>query len=252
MKGIVRVCRRDFLKAGALAGAGLLLGFHLPALQPADAASSAAPYLPCNAFLHIGQDDLVTVYVNKSEMGQGVYTSLPMLVAEELCCDWEKVRFQPAPVAPAYNHSQFGPIMVTGGSTSVRSEWERLSRAGAAAREMLITAAAQEWQVKPSVCRAENGVVHGPGGQFAETELLAAGSVHYAVLHPTGGRVNLPLPCSRSNQHLTGRSPGQGQPFPFGTDAGTAAGDHDRPELGMVILRGYRRSLKGDPLPVTA
>ena len=127
-----------------------------------------------NAFLRIGADESVTVIVNKSEMGQGVYTSLPMLVAEELCCDWKRVTFQASPVAPEYNHSQFGPIMVTGGSTSVRSEWDRLSLAGAAAREMLVTAAAQQWKVDPAACRAENGVVHGPRGKKLSFGKLAA------------------------------------------------------------------------------
>ena len=165
--------RRQFVKVGTLAGGGLLLACHIP-FGSRDALAAGDETFAPNAFLRIGRDESVTVIVNKSEMGQGVYTSLPMLVAEELCCDWEKVRFQPAPVAPAYNHSQFGPIMVTGGSTSVRSEWERLSRAGAAAREMLITAAAQEWQVNPSACRAENGVVHGPGGKKASFGNLVA------------------------------------------------------------------------------
>jgi len=121
------------------------------------------------------------VIVNKSEMGQGVYTSLPMLIAEELCCDWKKVTFQASPVAAEYNHAQYGPLMVTGGSSSVRSEWERLSLAGAAAREMLIAAAAQEWQVLPSVCRAENGTVHGPGGKKAAFGSLAASAAKLQV-----------------------------------------------------------------------
>lgn len=151
------------MKTGALLGGGLLLACHLPLGRRTAAASPGNNFIP-NAYLRIGQDDSVTVIVNKSEMGQGVYTSLPMLVAEELCCDWKKVRFLPSPVAPAYDHAQFGPIMVTGGSSSVRSEWSRLSLAGAAAREMLISAAAQEWQVAPSECRAENGFVISPTG----------------------------------------------------------------------------------------
>lgn len=165
--------RRQFMKTSALAGGGLLLAFHLPfgihAATPADETAFAP-----NAFLRIGTDESVTVIVNKSEMGQGVYTSLPMLVAEELCCDWKKVQFQASPVAPEYNHTQFGPIMVTGGSTSVRSEWARLSLAGAAAREMLVAAAAEQWKVAPAACRAENGFVHGPGGRQLSFGNLAA------------------------------------------------------------------------------
>jgi isoquinoline 1-oxidoreductase beta subunit len=165
--------RRQFIKTGALAGGGLLLACHLP-FGSRDALAAGKTVFAPNAFLRIGSDDSVTVIVNKSEMGQGVYTSLPMLIAEELCCDWKRVVFQASPVAPEYNHSQFGPIMVTGGSTSVRSEWDRLSLAGAAAREMLVTAAAQQWKVDPAACRAENGVVHGPRGKKLSFGKLAA------------------------------------------------------------------------------
>jgi isoquinoline 1-oxidoreductase beta subunit len=169
-----KMSRRQFIKTSALASGGLLLACHIPfGNRDAAAAASESSFAP-NAFLRIGTNGSVTIIVNKSEMGQGVYTSLPMLVAEELCCDWQKVTFQASPVAPEYNHAQFGPIMVTGGSSSVRSEWERLSRAGAAAREMLIAAAAAKWQVEPSLCRAENGSVHGPGGKILGFGSLAA------------------------------------------------------------------------------
>ena len=98
-------------------------------------------------------------------MGQGVYTALPMLVAEELEGDWSKIRLAAAPVNPDYNHTIFG-MQATGGSTSTWSEWERLRQAGAVAKAMLIAAAAQSWQVDPAACRAENGyVIHDPSGQ---------------------------------------------------------------------------------------
>jgi isoquinoline 1-oxidoreductase beta subunit len=172
MSEIIKMSRREFLKGGVILGGGLILACHIPFRGTAWGAekSSFAP----NAFLRIGSDDSVTIIVNKSEMGQGVHTSLPMLLAEELECDWRKVRVEQSPVAPEYNHTQFGPIMVTGGSTSVRSEWERLSRAGAAAREMLVAAAAQVWKVEPSACRAENGMVLGPGGKSLSYGKLAA------------------------------------------------------------------------------
>ena len=162
MNDVFKISRREFLKSSALAGGGLLLACHLPCGVLDAIAADEATFAP-NAFLRIGTDESVTVIVNKSEMGQGVYTALPMLIAEELCCDWKQVTFQASPVAPEYNHVQFGPMMVTGGSTSVRSEWSRLSLAGAAAREMLIAAAAQQWKVDPASCRAENGVVHRTG-----------------------------------------------------------------------------------------
>jgi isoquinoline 1-oxidoreductase beta subunit len=155
--------RRQFIKTGALLGGGLVLACHLPFGRSDVQAAQQDDFAP-NAFLRISRDERITVIVNKSEMGQGIYTSLPMLVAEELCCDWKKVRFLPSPVAPEYNHTQFGPIMVTGGSSSVRSEWSRLSLAGAAAREMLISAAAQIWNVAPDSCKAENGFVVSPSG----------------------------------------------------------------------------------------
>jgi isoquinoline 1-oxidoreductase subunit beta len=173
MRSIPNISRRQFIKTSALAGGGLLLACHLPFGARDAVAADEAAFAP-NAFLRIGKDESVTVIVNKSEMGQGVYTSLPMLLAEELCCDWKRVTFQAAPVAPEYNHTQFGPIMVTGGSTSVRSEWDRLSLAGAAAREMLIAAAAQQWKVDPATCRAENGIVLGPGGKQLSFGKLAA------------------------------------------------------------------------------
>jgi len=165
MSESITMSRRELIKTGALLGGGLVLACHIPlGLREAQATGSAAPFAP-NAFLRIASDGSVTVIVNKSEMGQGVYTSLPMLIAEELECDWQQVRVEASPVAPEYNHATFGAIMVTGGSTSVRTEWERLSKAGAAAREMLVSAAAKAWKVSPDACRAEKSVVHGPNGK---------------------------------------------------------------------------------------
>jgi isoquinoline 1-oxidoreductase subunit beta len=174
MSEIVKISRRAFLKSGAIVGGGLVLGCHIPFFQGnCEAAVVEGATVTPNAFIRIGADDSVTLIINKSEMGQGVYTSLPMLIAEELECDWRQVRVEAAPVAPVYNHTVFG-IQATGGSTSVRTEWERLGKAGAAAREMLIAAAAGRWQVEPADCRADNGkVLHGSGkslsyGQLAE------------------------------------------------------------------------------------
>lgn len=180
MRTASRISRRQFIKTSALAGGGLLLACHIP-FGARDALATGEEIFAPNAFLRIGSDESVTVVVNKSEMGQGVYTSLPMLVAEQLCCDWKRVSFQASPVAPEYNHTQFGPVMVTGGSTSVRSEWERLSLAGAAAREMLIAAAAQQWKVEPAACRAENGIVIGPGGKRLSFGTLAEPAAKLAV-----------------------------------------------------------------------
>ena len=163
MKDIVKVSRRDFIKTGITLGGGLILACHFKVPGPAEGPGRPAPFAP-NAFLRVGNDGSVTVIVNKSEMGQGVYTALPMIIAEELECDWKMVRVAPAPVAAVYNHTQFGSMM-TGGSTSVRTEWERLAQAGAAARAMLCQAAAQTWKADAVICRTENGQVVHPDGR---------------------------------------------------------------------------------------
>lgn len=151
--------RREFVKFSLAASGGLMIGFYLPlagkqalAQQP-----SAGAFMP-NAFVRIGADERVTVIVNHSEMGQGVYTALPMLLAEELDADWKKVGFEPAPVDPKYNHPVYG-MQMTGGSSSVWSAFEQFRKAGAAARAMLIAAAAQQWAVDPSTLRTEFGAV---------------------------------------------------------------------------------------------
>ncbi|MEW6530628.1 MAG: xanthine dehydrogenase family protein molybdopterin-binding subunit [Thermodesulfobacteriota bacterium] len=174
MSQVINVSRRDFLKTGVAVGGGLILGCSLPLGDAASqSATQPATGTAINAFVRIGTDDVVTIIVNHSEMGQGVYTSMPMLVAEELEINLSKVRVEAAPVDPAYNHTAFG-IQVTGGSTSVASEWERLRTVGASAREMLIAAAADSWKVDKATCRAENGaVIHSSGkrvtyGQIAD------------------------------------------------------------------------------------
>ncbi|HYW75601.1 MAG TPA: molybdopterin cofactor-binding domain-containing protein [Gammaproteobacteria bacterium] len=113
--------RRRFLKGSALLGGGLLIGFTLPpALRRAEAATAAAPFAP-NAWIRVGTDGAVTIIVDKSEMGQGVLTSLPMIAAEELKVDWREVSYQQAPADKAYFNPMFG-AQGTGGSTSVRGE----------------------------------------------------------------------------------------------------------------------------------
>ena len=166
--------RRDFLKTGAAISGGLLLNLYVPDWGPARGAESASQPVALNAFVHIGSDDIVTVISNHSEMGQGIYTSLPMLIAEELEADWSKIRVQSSPVAAVYNHTVFG-IMMTGGSTTTNSEYDRFRKMGAMARVMLVDAAAQEWGVDPGTCRAEKGyVVHSASKRRASFGSLAA------------------------------------------------------------------------------
>jgi isoquinoline 1-oxidoreductase subunit beta len=149
--------RREFLKIGVAAGGGMFVGIYLPQLNSSKDAHRRNEFHP-NSFLRIGSDDLVTVILGKSEMGTGIYTALPMMVAEELDAAWENVRVEAAPVNRAYFHPTFG-IQMTGGSSSVTSEWERLRKAGAIARAMLIAAAAKKWDVDSKTCTAQRGYV---------------------------------------------------------------------------------------------
>jgi isoquinoline 1-oxidoreductase beta subunit len=163
--------RRGFLKAAGTT-VGLVLAFQFTgksaraaaldaAKNPASANGAFAP----NAFLRIAPDSSVTVFINHAEMGQGIVTALPMLIAEELDADWSKVRTEFAPVAPEYNHSAFG-IQMTGGSSSTWSEYERLRTAGATARALLVQAAADTWKISAAELSTENGhVLHAASGK---------------------------------------------------------------------------------------
>lgn len=159
--------RRDLLKIGVALGGGLLLGvrFINPDDSPAGGEGGEKGVFAPNAWVRIGSDDSVTIIIDRSEMGQGVVTSLAMLVAEELEVELDQVRTEFAPAEPAYINPLTG-TQVTGGSTSVRAAWLPLRQAGAVARELLISAAAATWGVDRSGCRAERGtVLHVPGNK---------------------------------------------------------------------------------------
>ncbi|MBP2648201.1 MAG: aerobic-type carbon monoxide dehydrogenase, large subunit CoxL/CutL-like protein [Gemmatimonadetes bacterium] len=149
--------RRDFMRASIAAGAGLTLAVYLPGCSPRAAVVSGPPFVP-NAWLRIGTDGVVTVVVDKSEMGQGVLTSLPQMIMEELDGDWATVRIEEAPAGPQYVNPAFG-LQGTGGSTSVRVSMMPLREAGAKARAMLVAAAAQKWGIAPDACSTANGYV---------------------------------------------------------------------------------------------
>lgn len=154
----VGVDRREFLKTGAAAGASLFVGFHLPLpdREPwATTAASGAPFKP-NAWIEIQNDGRILIWAGRSEMGQGVRTALPMIVAEELEAAWETITVIQADASPVYGDQ------LTVGSRSVRSGWEPLRKAGATAREILISAAALTWGVPRQQCRARNGFVLHP------------------------------------------------------------------------------------------
>ncbi len=153
-----RWSRREFVGAGAAAGGGLLLSIALPPSIPRRGVTPAPSFAP-NAFIRIDRDGQVTLTMHKVEMGQGTYTSMSMLLAEELEVDLSAVRLEHAPADDArYAEPLFG-VQETGGSTSVRGNWEPLRRAGATARALLVAAAAQVWQVEPAACRAAHGAV---------------------------------------------------------------------------------------------
>ena len=156
--------RRDFLRSAAIAGGGLVIGFRLtPKLGAAEPA--AAAFAP-NAFLRIAPDGAVTIFAKHSEMGQGIYTSLAMCVAEELDADWTRISVEAAPPGPAFAHTAFG-MQMTGGSSSTWESYDQMRQAGATARALLVQAAAQAWAVEAATLRTENGAVIAPDGRRA-------------------------------------------------------------------------------------
>jgi isoquinoline 1-oxidoreductase beta subunit len=162
--------RREFLKTTAVVGGGLTLGVFLPA-QLDQAVAAGTLHTP-NAWVHIADDNTITLLSARSEMGQGVYTSMPMLIAEELGVDIRKIKVEIAPVAPVYTNALLG-AQITGGSTSVRDGWDKLRIAGAQVRTMLVNAAAARWNVDAAQLRAADGTVTGPGGRSATYGELA-------------------------------------------------------------------------------
>ena len=181
--------RRDFLKGSAAATGALVIGFTLPMTsrfgQAAAAASGTAAGFAPNAFLRIAPNGEVTVICGLSEMGQGVHMGIASLVAEELDADWKSVKLEQAPADKAYINPMFG-MQATGGSTSIRGHYEPMRKAGAAAREMLVAAAATQWGVDAATCRTQDGRVMGPEGRSAGYgELVAAAAKLPVPQNPT-------------------------------------------------------------------
>src|SRR5262245_58973732 len=172
--------RRGFLQVGAAAGGGLLLALRLPlATGEAEAAEGFAP----NAFVRIERDGQIVLTMPYVEMGQGTYTSIPMLIAEELEVDLSQVRPEHAPPNPKlYGNPLLGGEQATGNSNAVRAAWEPLRRAGATARAMLVSAAARRWNVDPASCRTQSGeVLHAPSGRRARYGERAADAARLSV-----------------------------------------------------------------------
>ena len=168
--------RRNFLKTSVLASGGLLMGLTLPGSSLLAAGTLHTP----NAWVHIADDNTITLLSARSEMGQGVYTSMPMLIAEELNVELTQIKVAIAPPNAAYVNALLG-AQITGGSTSVRDGWEKLRTGGAQVREMLISAAAAQWNVDRSTLRAENGMVLGANGKKATYGSLAADAAKLPV-----------------------------------------------------------------------
>ena len=164
-----QVNRRQFLVTASLTSAGLLLKCTAGAVDAlASAESAAAKVIPLNAWLKIGTDDSVTIIVSQAEMGQGIRTTLPAVLAEELGADWSRVQLEDSPTDPAYRNPRLN-WQFTGNSESMPSFFELMRQVGASAREMLIAAAAQRWKVDPATCRTQDGkVVHNSSRRSAK------------------------------------------------------------------------------------
>ena len=178
-RGGVDCARRRLLKRTAYFGGGLVLALALPGFHTASRAAAASSRA-LNAWLRIGSDDSITILVDRSEMGQGVYTALPMLLAEELEIDPSRIKIIAAPVGEAYVNALNGG-QLTGTSNSVTDAWEKLRKAGAQARSMLITAAARRWRIDPASCRASNGRITSASGKAASYGELAEAAASLPV-----------------------------------------------------------------------
>jgi isoquinoline 1-oxidoreductase beta subunit len=166
--------RRNFLRAGAAAGGGLMLSLHLSFGNGEAEAVNANDFMP-NAFIRIGTDEQIVLTMPYVEMGQGTYTSIPMLIAEELEVDLKQVRLEHAPPNEKLYANPLLGVQATGNSNAIRGAWQPLREAGAVARTMLVAAAAKRWNVDPASCRAQSGeVLHPPTGRRTRYGELAA------------------------------------------------------------------------------
>ena len=174
--------RRGFLQAGAAAGGGLMLSLRLPLASGKAEAVGADGFAP-NAFVRIGADGQIVLTMPYVEMGQGTYTAIPMLIAEELEVDLKQLRIEHAPPnEKLYGNPVLAGVQATGGSTAIRAAWKPMRQAGAVARTMLISAAAKRWNADPAACRAQSGeVVHVPTGRTIKYGELAADAARLPV-----------------------------------------------------------------------
>src|SRR5258705_10064844 len=163
-----QIDRRGFLRVSASATGGLLVALYLDVPAFAQEGTQAPPQkvYPPDAFVHIKTDGKILITVNRLEFGQGVQTSLPMILADEMDADWSQVVGELAPAADVYRDPLFG-IQMVGGSGSIAHSFQQYRELGAKTRAMLIAAAADRWHVSPDQCHTENSVVYGPGNRSA-------------------------------------------------------------------------------------
>src|SRR5579859_175416 len=186
--------RRSFLRVSATAAGGLLVSLYLdfPLFAQEGAQPGAQPkpmVYPPDAFVHVQSDGKILITVNRLEFGQGVQTSLPMILADEMDADWALVIAQLAPAADVYKDPLFG-IQMVGGSGSIAHSYQQYRELGARTRAMLVNAAAEQWKVAPEQCRTEASVVYGPGGKSAKYAELAEA----AAKQPVPATVKLKAP----------------------------------------------------------
>ncbi len=160
--------RRSFLRVSATAAGGMIVSLYLDLpLAAQEAGQPKTKVYPPDAFVHIKPDGKIVIQVNRLEFGQGVQTSLPMILADEMDADWSQVVAELAPAADVYKDPLFG-IQMVGGSGSIAHSFQQYRELGARTRAMLIAAAAEQWKVPANQCRTEASVVHGPGGRSAK------------------------------------------------------------------------------------
>src|SRR5229473_2394486 len=158
--------RRSFMRVSAAAAGGLLVSlyFDLPSAIQEGRQTPTPKVYPPDAFVHIRPDGKIVIQVNRLEFGQGVHTSLPMILADEMDADWSQVEAQLAPAADAYKDPLYG-IQMVGGSGSIAHSFRQYRELGANTRALLVAAAAEQWKIGPDQCHTEASVVHGPGGK---------------------------------------------------------------------------------------
>jgi isoquinoline 1-oxidoreductase beta subunit len=220
--------RRSFLRVSATAAGGLFVGLYLDLPALAQPGTQTAPKFPPGAFVHVMPDGRIVIVVNRVELGQGVTTSLPMILADEMDADWSQVAAELAPAGDVYKDPIYG-LQIVGGSSSIANSFLQYRDLGAKTRAMLVATAAKRWNVTPDQCRTANSVVYGPGGKSFRYSDLADD----AAREPVPDKVSLKNPSDfrligKSVRRLDGRSKGDGS-FKFGLDL-------DLPGMKIALL----------------